>query len=367
MNLLLVTDDPSLLQGRKGRLWQTLQAFSPEWDRIDVLCPHSTHARTMQTYFGNVHVHPNPRDTRSQSRWIRQQGAKLHGLFHHAVLTVHAAPPFHDARAALRLARDTGMPCVLDVRRLPGVPHAVTWRAAFDRLRSRICLPRLARRAAATRVASKSAAEILLRWGAPKTRLHVIPSVLLDPDAFNRLPDPPPVQYDAVCCGPMVPERRLDTVLRAAASLKRARLLLLGDGPDRPRLERLAAQLSITHRVEFRTQPAAQAELLQAIRSARVYVMLAAEGGDQQTSIDALAAGMPVIVTPVGILSDVIEDGVNGLFTTGEPNALADTLQRLLDDPELRERLGQEARGVLDRFERDRLTTMVAHFLRSCA
>jgi glycosyltransferase involved in cell wall biosynthesis len=132
-------------------------------------------------------------------------------------------------------------------------------------------------------------------------------------------------------------------------------------------LEKLAATLGIAHRVEFRGRISSPVELFQAMRSARVFLSNAMSEDGQRIPIDAMACGMPVIVRPIGILRDVIVEGVNGLFTNGSPDDLVLKLQRLLDDEPLQERLGSEAQSVLDRFERERLITMYAHFLRSFA
>ena len=79
------------------------------------------------------------------------------------------------------------------------------------------------------------------------------------------------------------------------------------------------------------------------------------------------AAGMPVIVTKVGVMPDVIIDGVNGLFTTGDPDDLSQKIERLIRHDDLRLRLGTVAREILDRFERTRLIQQYARFLQSFA
>ncbi len=363
----MISGDVSILDGKRGALWYALQAFSKEWDRIDVICPHSQSARTMQTYFGNVYFHPSPRAPWYQSRWIMAQGLKLHGLFKHAVMTVQDSPPFSGSVGALRLARKTGMPCVLEIHRIMGYPRAANLREYAGRHWSRMRLPQIVRKMHGTRTVSKTTAETLMRWGAPKTKIHVVPSFFLDRSVFENLGAPPPVQYDAVCCGTLLANRGVADVLRAIATFKRARLLIIGDGPERPRLEHLAAALGIAHRVEFRGRISSPVDLFQAMRSARVFFSNAMGEDGQRMPIEAMACGMPVIVRPVGILRDVIVEGVNGLFTNGTPEDLTLKLQQLLDDQAMQERLGVEARGVLDRFERERLVTMYAHFLRSFA
>lgn len=367
MNLLMVGGDRSMLLGKKDAFWYTLQAFSKEWDRIDVICPHSKAARTMQTYFGNVYFHPSPRSLWFQSRWIYTQGKKLHGLFKYAAMTVQDYPPFYNSRGAMRLARETGMPCILEIHHIVGYPKAASFEEYIGRLWSRVRFARIIAKTRGTRVVSKTTAETLMHWGAPKSKIHVVPSFYLDRSVFERLGQAPPVQYDAVCCGRLVANKGMTQVLQAIASLKRARLLVIGDGPERARLERLAAKLEIAHRIEFRGWLPTQIDVLQAIRSARVFLQNDMSEDGQNIAIEAMAAGMPVIVTPVGVMPDVIIDGVNGLFTTGTSEDLSLKMQKVLDDEAARRNMGDQARSVLDRFERERLITMYAHFLRSFA
>ena len=75
--------------------------------------------------------------------------------------------------------------------------------------------------------------------------------------------------------------------------------------------------------------------------------------------------GMPVIATPVGIMPEVIEEGVNGIFTDGSKGDLRRKIMRLVEDDAARDRLGKEARKILDRFDRTILIQQYAEFLRS--
>ena len=76
---------------------------------------------------------------------------------------------------------------------------------------------------------------------------------------------------------------------------------------------------------------------------------------------------MPTIATRVGVMPDVLEDGVNGLFTTGSSGDLAQKIRTLLEDAALRARLGNAAMSIGERFERSALIKNYADFLRSAS
>jgi glycosyltransferase involved in cell wall biosynthesis len=370
MKLLMISGDRAMLEGKKGAFWNTLEAFSKEWERIDVICPRPAagpFAGRTQTFFGNVHFHPSAKSLWHQAQWIQWKGQELIEKYHHDVMTVHEYPPFFNGIGAKRLSKITGVPYVLEVHHLVGYPVAVSWQERVGRILSRMYLPRAINKSGGVRVVSKVTAEQLMKWGVRQRKISVVPSFYLDRALIESLGPRPPVRCDVVFCGRLVPNKGIPDILRAIAKLPRATLLIIGDGPERQKLQSLSVSLKIANRVEFRGWLPAQREVLQGVRSARVLVMNSSSEGGPRVPLEAMAAGMPVIVTRVGVMPDVIVDGVNGLFTTGTPEDLAKVIERALADNNLRERMGNEAKAILDRFEREKLIARYAVFLKSVA
>lgn len=367
MNLLMISGDRSMLAGKQGAFWYTLEALSREWDRIDVICPRVPGAPEAASFFGNVYFHPSPYPLWRQHRWIMTRGLQLTAKYRYAVMTVHEYPPFYNGIGARHLSQESGVPYVLEVHHLVGYPVAASATESIGRVLSRAYLPWAIRRANAVRVVSKATAETLIRWNAPQEKIRVVPSFYLDRHLIESLGDPPPVQYDVAFCGRLVANKGVPQLLKAVAKLPRATLLVIGDGPERARLEALAKSLKIQHRVEFRGWLPTQRDVLRAIRSARMLVMNSSSEGGPRVPLEAMAAGMPVIVTKVGVMPDVIIDGVNGLFTTGDPDDLSQKIEHLIRHDEVRQRLGTVAKEIFDRFERGRLIGQYARFLQSFA
>lgn len=146
----------------------------------------------------------------------------------------------------------------------------------------------------------------------------------------------------------------------ARAALPNARLLIVGDGPDRIALERRAAERGLSSTVEFRGR-VSDVELGAAYSAADLFVLPAVLDSHGDTEglgvvlLEAMASQVPVLASEAGGISDVVIDGESGvLVPPGDATALANALQRLAGDPALRARLAvQGAARVRDEFSWD--------------
>jgi glycosyltransferase involved in cell wall biosynthesis len=85
-----------------------------------------------------------------------------------------------------------------------------------------------------------------------------------------------------------------------------------------------------------------------------VYVLTSAREGIPLTLLEAMAVGTPAVVPHVGSVTDAVSHGENGLVVgEADPEAVADAIERLLEDNALRERLASNAPGVRDSFSYD--------------
>ena len=158
--------------------------------------------------------------------------------------------------------------------------------------------------------------------------------------------------------GRMTAVKRTDDVVRAFRELLDrdvdAYLCLVGDGPDRVRLERLAHELGVVRRclfVGYQNDVAPYYEAIDAL------LLPSVNEGTPVSVIEALAAGRPTVATRVGGVPDVVRDGVDGyLVDVGDAATLGERLAELARDPSLREEMGRAGSArVLDRYAVDRL------------
>jgi glycosyltransferase involved in cell wall biosynthesis len=146
----------------------------------------------------------------------------------------------------------------------------------------------------------------------------------------------------------------------------RALLVLVGDGPQREALERQVAASGLSGRVRFADQQRDVAPWLAALD---VFALPStANEGVPQALVQAMLAGVPCVTTAAGAIPEIARDGETALVVpAGDPAALAAAIDRLLADPELRDRLAAAARAyVAPRFGLDTmLDRMEAAFRRA--
>ena len=149
-----------------------------------------------------------------------------------------------------------------------------------------------------------------------------------------------PVFEAALCAGRLTPQKGVDVIIRAMPlvlkALPNAQLDIVGQGPDRTRLERLAWSLKLATHVRFHGYLPGLARDELAAR-AWVAVCPSAFEGWGVSCVEAGARGLPVIASNVNGLRDSVRDGITGLLVPhGDHRALADALVDLLGDTERR-------------------------------
>lgn len=137
--------------------------------------------------------------------------------------------------------------------------------------------------------------------------------------------------------------KRYRDLLAAVAQLAvPPRLLLVGEGPERPRLEAQARALGIAARL---TLAGRQADVRPWLQLMDCFVLCSRSEGTAVALLEAGASAVPAVVTAVGGNPEVVADGESGLLVpVGQPAALAHALAGLLADPARRRTLGQGAR-----------------------
>jgi len=192
--------------------------------------------------------------------------------------------------------------------------------------------------------------------GFERRRIAVLPHCI----DIERYPpgDPDRADYACVFVGQLIRRKRVAVILEAFAAVLQThpgeKLCVVGDGPRRPALERLAGVLGIRDSVDFvgyiQDVPAY-------LRRAKLNVIASRREGFPFSLVEGICCGTVPISTPVGTIADFIRDGENGLlFPQNDAGALAGCIRQLLDDDALYNRMRENVLGMRNDFSYDHAT-----------
>jgi glycosyltransferase involved in cell wall biosynthesis len=232
-------------------------------------------------------------------------------------------------------------------------PLVVSRRVGYPIRRSKIARARY--QAAAKIIAnSRWVAEQAICSGAPRDKVVIVHEGTEIPQPFTagerararrkwHQPEGAPLLG---CVGVLLPDKGQEWLIRAVAELydefAGVRLLLAGDGPCRPMLEKLARQLDISAAVIFAGFVSDVASVYAALD---VFLLPSFFEALNNSLLAAMAYGIPSIAFRKGALGEIVEDGASGLLTEpADVRALSASIRKLLGDPLLSHRLGENGR-----------------------
>jgi glycosyltransferase involved in cell wall biosynthesis len=204
-------------------------------------------------------------------------------------------------------------------------------------------------------------------------RLHIV-HCGIDPAKYGQRPPREDRTPHMVFIGRLAGVKGVPVLFDALERLKdRAggvRVTMVGDGPERAALEADARARGLAELITF-TGYLSQDAVAGVLDEADLLVLPSFAEGVPVTLMEAMAARLPVVTTLVGGIPELVEDGVSGyLVPPGNPDILADRLETLLADPDLRARMGEAGREkVTADFEVDReagrIETLLSAYLGS--
>ena len=156
-------------------------------------------------------------------------------------------------------------------------------------------------------------------------------------------------EFVLLSVGEMTVNKNHRLALQALALLrdKPIRYVLVGRGEQMENLQALARELEISNRVIFTGYRSDVPELYPA---ADAFFFPSIREGLSVALMEAMASGLPSIVGKIRGNTDLIDDGVEGVYMPLTPEGAAEAIEKLYDDPELRSRLGEAAREKVRRF-----------------
>jgi glycosyltransferase involved in cell wall biosynthesis len=201
-------------------------------------------------------------------------------------------------------------------------------------------------------IPSQSMKDILVRDYGLQERYTVIPTGIdLEP---YRLADGKELRASKgwqadkvlVSTGRLAQEKNWPTLLMAAQKVYRKhpdlRVVLIGDGPEKNALQKLAAELGIAERVTF-TGKLPFSDVVVYLKAADIFGFASVTETQGLVTMEALAAGLPVVAVDASGTRDIVDNGEQGFLVQNDPDALADSISRLLESPERMQKFQSKA------------------------
>jgi N-acetyl-alpha-D-glucosaminyl L-malate synthase BshA len=185
----------------------------------------------------------------------------------------------------------------------------------------------------------------------PSLPIEVIPNFV---DTTVYAPPPPGTRRPprVVHNSNFRPLKRVDDVVRVFAEVRRGRdceLTLIGDGPERSRVERMVHELGLAGAVTFLGK---RLDFVDVLKQSKVFLQPSETESFGLAALEAMSCGVPVVASRVGGVPEVVSDGESGvLCEVGDLAAMARAVGRLLDDEAEQARLSSNARrAAVERF-----------------
>jgi glycosyltransferase involved in cell wall biosynthesis len=183
-----------------------------------------------------------------------------------------------------------------------------------------------------------------LRFGERINQLTIYNGVNIE--RFSPRRSSPGISVRIVTTAHLIPEKGINVLIEAFAKLDNPTLALaiVGLGPQKAHLEELAKRLGVSQRIEFL---GLRNDVHKVLQSSDIFVHPATWQEAFGLGIaEAMACGLPVIASNSGGIPEIIEDRVSGILTKpGDAGNLAQALQELIEDPNLRQLLGSRAQA----------------------
>ncbi len=187
--------------------------------------------------------------------------------------------------------------------------------------------------------------------GCPHEKIVVIPNGV-DTELFQ----PKPTSETALIAwhGRFVPQKGLEYLIKAAKIVVEngypaVKFVLVGNGPLKPKIISMTADLRLTNNIKFIGRLPSLKDIESFLNNATMYAIPSLREGMPWALLEVMACGKPVVGSDISGINDVITHGKDGLIVPPmNSKQLADNILQLLGDAQLRERIGHNARNLIE-------------------
>lgn len=224
---------------------------------------------------------------------------------------------------------------------------------------------------------SESMRELIRSYGV-KNRIEIIPNAIhlisfKEDDVFKRTEIKKKYNLKEddkiiLFVGRVASEKSIDKIVKALAIIKKrdiskVKLLIIGDGPAMDELKQLARTLKIEKDVIF-AGTVSYEEIRHYYKMAYVFTIASTTETFGIVTIEALASGVPVLAVKAPGAVDILTDGVDGLLVDNDVEKFANALEKIIREPELREKLSRGALKTSEKYSIDTISERMLNLYR---
>ena len=349
MKLLMITGLGSardLTSGKHGAFYNTLEEFHKYWDRVDIICPKVKNTQPgVKNIFDNVYIHISPWPLIWHPVWFIRKGIEIYREQKFDIMTVHEFPPFYNGIGAKLLEKFIKVPYILEIHHIVGYPKSANFKEWLYRILFRLFIGFDSRKAKAIRVVNQNQTpEYLKKSGIPESKIKYIPSMYIDFDVFK--PINLAKEYDLIFIGRLESNKGLDLFIETVKLLD-CRALIVGSGSmfDEIKLKTKNYKL----KTELWGWAKDQREVAELINKSRLLIMPSYNEGGPRVVFEALACGVPVLATLVGLVPD-FKSSITVIDWDSKDIAMK--AKKILNDSQMYEGIKIQGLAVVKQFEK---------------
>lgn len=327
MKLLMITGDRALAEGKHGAFYNTIEEFHKYWDRIDIICPRITNYELRITnLFGNVYLHTSPWPLILHPLWIWKIGREIYKEQKFGLMTVHEYPPFYNGIGARLLWNKIKVPYVMEIFHIPGYPKSSNAKEEIYKQLVKVFLKYDSSRAKIIRVMNGKVGRFIEDCGILREKIKLIPAIYIDLEIFK--PMNLSKEYDLIFIGRLEPNKGINLFIEAVEKMG-GNGIIIGDGSLKDEINSKIKNSKL--KINLYGYAKDQNEIARLINKSKILVMPSYNEGGPRVVVEALACGVPVIATPVGIVSEIIKENL-GQITDWDADDISKKAKSILDN-----------------------------------
>jgi glycosyltransferase involved in cell wall biosynthesis len=331
VKLLMITGDRALAEGRRGAFYNTLEELHKYFDRIDIICPKVSKLAFNAGDFSNkVKIHSSPWPIIFHPLWILKKGSQILGSDNYDLMTVHEYPPFYNGIGARLLWQKTKIPYILEIHHIPGYPRSSSLKEELYKSLLRMFIELDSKKAKAVRVVNETqVSKFLIESGVPKEKIIYVSSMYIDFNTFRPLNLVK--EYDFIFVGRLEKNKGIDLFLETVKNLS-CKAIIVGDGPLKKNIELRIKNYGLEKNIIMHGWARDHKEVAELMNKSKILAMTSFNEGGPRVVPEALACGIPVLATRVGIATDLVKSGVTGELADWDAEDIAQKADKILKD-----------------------------------